>query len=382
MAYNAEKTLPKTIKSVLNQTYRNLVYYIVDNGSKDRTGEIIKEAAAKDSRIIPLANKENHVWKEGNTMWEIIAREDKRDVFCWLDADDEYKPKFIEKMFQFMRINGLDIAACGNDFVDAASGKVLDVRKLSSNLILEGRGFSDYFPYYHQFIRATWAKLYTLEVLSKYSGYRASGDYCYWGYGIDTLVGLENFRNADRVGILAESLHKYYMSKKSFSYQLDPIRGKSSRVLHEKAQNFLMDKCGEITARNREFLLSVYQNDFKDSLNVILTAKTSLSQKLSLLYEMFDCQSTRELISYPRFIELKDSNAVFQTQRKTLFATLIDWMLSLDEVPDEQVEHFCEMGTLFSAAADNQDGWIFFQKLQLQYLEGQGRIGEAKLQHN
>ena len=40
--YNAEKYVAKAIESVLNQTYTDFVYYIVDDASSDGTVDIIK----------------------------------------------------------------------------------------------------------------------------------------------------------------------------------------------------------------------------------------------------------------------------------------------------------------------------------------------------
>ena len=45
---NNEKTLEKTIKSVLNQSYRNFEYIIIDGGSSDRTLKIIKKYKKKN----------------------------------------------------------------------------------------------------------------------------------------------------------------------------------------------------------------------------------------------------------------------------------------------------------------------------------------------
>ena len=43
VCYNSESTIEKTIKSVLNQTYSNIEYIIVDGKSTDSTMEIVKK---------------------------------------------------------------------------------------------------------------------------------------------------------------------------------------------------------------------------------------------------------------------------------------------------------------------------------------------------
>src|SRR5438552_13074119 len=49
--YNGADFIAECIESVLNQTYQNYEYIIVNNCSKDRTLEIAQECAAKDNRI-------------------------------------------------------------------------------------------------------------------------------------------------------------------------------------------------------------------------------------------------------------------------------------------------------------------------------------------
>ena len=50
-AYNAEKTIEQAISSVLNQTHSNFELLVINDCSTDRTAELVRDIAAKDSRV-------------------------------------------------------------------------------------------------------------------------------------------------------------------------------------------------------------------------------------------------------------------------------------------------------------------------------------------
>lgn len=100
--YNAEKTLPETLDSILGQTWRDLEVLVVDNASTDRTAEIADGYAARDSRVRVLRNSEN-VGGEGNfTRCLALASGKYTAVF---HSDDIYTPEMISRMAAFLDAN-------------------------------------------------------------------------------------------------------------------------------------------------------------------------------------------------------------------------------------------------------------------------------------
>lgn len=94
-AYNAEKSLERTVDSVLKQTYSNFEILIINDGSTDSTDSIIKKLEKKDSRIRSF-NKENG----GVSSARNVGIENSTgDYIAFLDSDDYYDPMFLEKVF-------------------------------------------------------------------------------------------------------------------------------------------------------------------------------------------------------------------------------------------------------------------------------------------
>lgn len=324
IAYNAEKSLSRTIESILNQTYADFVYYVCDNGSTDNgaTKKIVEEYAKKDKRIVAFYNEKNHVWDKDNDKCKNFNNYlNDDDLFCQLDADDEYLCTFLQECILFMQNNSLDIVCCGNDYIDSDSGKLLRTRITDNDLIVNKPEFALYFTQYHQFMRTVWGHLYKAKVFKGFDWY-AVNDNTPVAYGGDTYKNFYAFESAQRVGILAKSLHKYYVSSTSVSYKYNPSRIKCDQILHKCGVNFL--SCfGEISKENYEFLLAVYFNLIYDSIKIISTAQVTALEKVNDLYKIFKCNYTKEMLT------LKNSS--YAKQLNNLLNSILDYLLS-DEV--------------------------------------------------
>lgn len=82
--YNVEKYLPRCIKSVLEQTYKELEIILVDDGTKDNSGVMCDEYAKQDERIHVIHKKNGGLSSARNAGIEVATG----DAIFFLDSDD------------------------------------------------------------------------------------------------------------------------------------------------------------------------------------------------------------------------------------------------------------------------------------------------------
>ncbi len=97
-AYNAEKFIEKTLSSVLAQTYKNIEVLVVDDGSQDRTAEIIQSFAQIDRRVTLLQQQNAGVAAARN----LAIQASRGEYIAPIDADDLWYPQNLEKQVSCM----------------------------------------------------------------------------------------------------------------------------------------------------------------------------------------------------------------------------------------------------------------------------------------
>jgi teichuronic acid biosynthesis glycosyltransferase TuaG len=98
-AYNAERFINESIKSVLNQTYSNWEMIIVDDCSTDHTTEVVASYGQNDSRIQLIELERN----SGPAIARNTAMDKARGRFiAFLDSDDLWLPNKLERQLDFM----------------------------------------------------------------------------------------------------------------------------------------------------------------------------------------------------------------------------------------------------------------------------------------
>ncbi|MDR3348738.1 MAG: glycosyltransferase family 2 protein [Acidaminococcales bacterium] len=258
-AYNAERTIGRTIDSVIAQTHNDWAYYCLDNGSTDDTGIIIDEYAAKDPRIVALRNKANirgalRLQKHDQQ----FAFSRQFDYFANLDADDTYEPGFFSEMLMFLTKHNLEIASCRSNFVDYATGDINNEYILERDLLISGEGFGTLFPEYFRFFGQLWGNLISCELLRRVDydmldSHLAAFDMAHCS---DNVYMLFLLRYAKKAGILARLLHNYYISPNSFSQSNNlGKRLVDMKKRPELCRMFLREKIGYISDANDNYII-------------------------------------------------------------------------------------------------------------------------------
>lgn len=109
-SYNREKTIRRCIDSVLRQTYEVSEIIVVDDGSSDRTLEILATEYKENVKVIKQPHKGAQAARNAG------IRAAKGEYIAFLDSDDEWTEKKIELQMQALERKP-DAVVCGNGYV-------------------------------------------------------------------------------------------------------------------------------------------------------------------------------------------------------------------------------------------------------------------------
>jgi glycosyltransferase involved in cell wall biosynthesis len=104
-AYNSEISIAESIESILNQSYQNIEFLIIDDCSTDKTAEIIESYLEKNKNIKFTKNKSNlGLTKSLN----ILIKKSSGQYIARQDADDISLHHRVQEQMQLLKSNNLD----------------------------------------------------------------------------------------------------------------------------------------------------------------------------------------------------------------------------------------------------------------------------------
>ena len=162
--YNVEKYVSRCIESLLRQTFDDIEILLINDGSKDSSGQICDEMAQKDTRI-KVFHQENQGVSVARNLGISKA---SADYIIFVDSDDFVAPTMCEKLYEIITQNCCELVVC--KAYDTDSEELIDLKsekEKHSILILNQKDgvfkMSDPFAY----LCAPWGKIFKKEIVLK-----------------------------------------------------------------------------------------------------------------------------------------------------------------------------------------------------------------------
>ncbi len=201
--FNAQEYLREAIQSILDQTFTNFEFIIIDDGSMDNSLLIIKEFMKIDKRII-LISRENkgivYTLNEGIS----IA---KAKYIARMDADDISIPNRLEKQIELMENRSLDVCGCHYFVMDEQMNlNGLNLTPLSHEICVISLAFK--VPFAHPSVMIKKEFLMRHGLLYGQSEYKIAEDFDLW---------LRMYEKGAKFGNVNDVLFKYRVLETSLS---------------------------------------------------------------------------------------------------------------------------------------------------------------------
>ena len=121
--FNSEKTIVKTLKSIFNQSYKNIEVIIIDNSDNKKTINIIKKNFKTNKiKIYYIKNKILN-GEARNIGVKKSSRSSKIIAFC--DSDDWWKSNKIKRQIEVMHEKKLNLVCTNYDFYNPSTKKLI-----------------------------------------------------------------------------------------------------------------------------------------------------------------------------------------------------------------------------------------------------------------
>jgi len=266
---NGSKFLNKCLKSVLNQTYRNLEIIFWDNNSIDQSINLIKKIKDKrlkifkSSKTIRLYDARNHAINRSTGKF-----------LAFLDIDDTWHPKKIEKQMNKMNFENSDICYTNHWLINGKK-KIFTKNKLpSKNMTYE------ILNNYPICISTVLMKRYIFFKIKKFNKkYEIIGDFDF----------IFRASKKYKFSVIQEPLTEYLMHQKSTTNKrLDLRISEMNEWLNKNKNNKYFVQFKKINLKNQYFASSYFiiNKKFRKFFQSLVNIK-SINLKLKLLIKMF-----------------------------------------------------------------------------------------------
>lgn len=235
--FNVENELDKCIKSLINQTYKNIEIILVNDGSSDESGNLCDEYAKQDSRI-----KVIHQANKGRVNARKVAFEHSSgDYITFVDSDDWIDEDTYERVISYLN-NKIDMVSYGlieeypeysiikKNKVESRFYEKEELEELYEKIICHNTFFE------WKVSPALWNKIIRRDILLKSKFCEVEEEI---SYGEDFLINLSCYLEIENILFLDIYPYHYWQKNYMNGFETINVSTKSMKLLYSQIKGML-----------------------------------------------------------------------------------------------------------------------------------------------
>jgi glycosyltransferase involved in cell wall biosynthesis len=302
--YNVKEYINECAESILNQSFKDFEWIVLDNGCTDGTSEILKDYAKKDNRIKLFKNEMN------NIIYGIPENKEFSDYFynlqseylCWVDSDDYLDKNFLKDLYISAKKHNADISAGGTEMFNDENQNLRGTRcppTFHTDDITEiGNRFLDFYGSF----RSLWGKLIRTSIYNETIEFMRNNKIKIFNGG-DTYMCLKFLKYSNSIVSLNKVLYYYRIRNNSlYQSQINKDRYLDYLVIYEESKK-LLESWNKLSDKNLSFIAEVLYCSMKDCIDVAAkTIKASLKDRIEVITTILSDVKMREILNCRGFL--------------------------------------------------------------------------------
>lgn len=260
--YNGEKTIEKCIESIVNNNYKNIEIIVVNDGSNDRTLEILKEIQKKETRLKIVSQKNSGVSSARN----LGIDNSTGDYIYFMDADDYLESNCLDNIMK--DASNYDMLIFGYQAIE--EGRVLEIHTVKDEIWNKDDICQKVFDNISNgvYIQALWNKIYKSSLIVDI---KLNTNYV---VSEDTDFNIQCFNNTNKIKILDYIGYNYNIVQYRTKYREGMVD--SHIRISEELLNYFKD------IKDSEKIVSrfLYNSLFYDLLAITNSKELKIKEKL------------------------------------------------------------------------------------------------------
>lgn len=230
--FNSEATLDRCLQSVVNQTMKDLLIVLVENGSTDSSYNICNLWAGKDKRI-KVIRSDKGVSKARNAGLDYVLRNNV-EYFCFVDSDDTIEPNMYKDCLIAAKDSQADIIRCGINLIENDKDKITLITPDYIKKMLVQKNLTPLLGIYGGVVGGVYNGIFSNRLGNILFDERMT-------VGEDSAYLLDTFACAEKIEFIDRTCYNYYVPQQFARkyYTIDDYQG---IYFFEHCKNVIQDK--------------------------------------------------------------------------------------------------------------------------------------------